>query len=52
MKKKTLIVALQALAILLVEITLGVGLFLLLVCLTFGMMAGCSTIQEFIHIFF
>lgn len=35
-----------------IEVAVAAGMFLLMVGIVFGMMAGCATIQEFIHIFF
>lgn len=35
-----------------IEIAFAAGMFLLMVGIVFGMMAGCATIQELIHIFF
>lgn len=35
-----------------IEIAFAAGMLLLMVGIVFGMMAGCATIQEFIHIFF
>lgn len=35
-----------------IEIAFAAGIFLLMVGIVLGMMAGCATIQEFIHIFF
>lgn len=34
-----------------IEVSVAVGLFFLMVIIIFGLMSGCSTAQEFIHIF-
>lgn len=34
------------------EVIFMVGFFVLMAIIIFGMMAGCSNAQEFIHIFF
>lgn len=52
MLKKILFRILVAIGIFVIEATIAIGLFLLMVIMVFGMMSGCSTAQEFIHIFF
>jgi hypothetical protein len=41
----------MAVGIVTIEVAVAAGLFLLMASIVFGMMAGCATIQEFIHIF-
>lgn len=52
MTKKILLRFLLVVGIAAIEVAIAVGVFLLLLGIVFGMMAGCATIQEFIHIFF
>lgn len=52
MTKKILLHFLMLAGIAAIEIAFAAGMFLLMVGIVFGMMAGCATIQEFIHIFF
>lgn len=42
----------MAVGIIAIEVAFAAGLFLLMAGIVFGLMAGCVTIQEFIHIFF
>lgn len=51
MFKKILFRILIAMGIFVLEATIAIGLFLLMVIIIFGLMSGCSTAQEFIHIF-
>lgn len=34
-----------------IEVSVAIGLFFLMVIIIFGLMSGCTTAQEFIHIF-
>lgn len=52
MARKIILRFLMAAGILAIEVAVAAGLFLLMACIVFGLMAGCSTMQEFIHIFF
>lgn len=52
MIKKIIFRALLAVGIFAIEVSVAVGLFLMMVIIIFGLMAGCTTAQEFIHIFF
>lgn len=51
MIKKILFRALLAIGVFAVEVAVAVGLFFLMVIIIFGLMSGCTTAQEFIHIF-
>ena len=51
MTRKIIFRFLMAAGILAIEVAVAAGLFLLMASIVFGMMAGCATIQEFIHIF-
>lgn len=52
MARKIILRFLMAAGILAIEVSVAVGLFLLMVIIIFGLMSGCTTAQEFIHIFF
>lgn len=52
MTKKILYRILMAVGLFTIEVSIAIGLFLLMACIVFGLMSGCSTLKEFIHIFF
>lgn len=52
MTKKIILRLLTILGVFAIEVAVAVGLFILMVIIIFGLMSGCTTAQEFIHIFF
>lgn len=51
MTKKIILRLLTILGVFTIEVAVAVGLFILMLIIIFGLMSGCTTAQEFIHIF-
>lgn len=52
MTKKIILRLLTILGVFAIEVAVAVGLFILMLIIIFGLMSGCTTAQEFIHIFY